>query len=133
MKYFITILICLVVGFLIGFIPLSMKKAELKSQLDDCGDNLKNVYERLEISEARRIALHSFIGAYRAASDKNFGIARNRAIAGFDKGEILAEKSVDPYSELVSKRDEILSALAAGGKDAEPKMRLFLFSLYTGN
>ncbi len=132
MKYVISGLICLVIGFLVGFIPMSMKKAEMQNQLEGCGDNLKSVYERLELNEPYRIALNEFIGAYEGASNKNFGIAKTRAIAGFDRAQSLADNGISPFAEAASKRDEIVAALAKGGEDAEPTMRLFLFSLFKG-
>ena len=132
MKYVISGLICLIIGFLVGFIPMSMKKAEMQNQLNDCGANLKSVYDRLEYNEPYRIALNEFIGALEAADSKNFGIAKTRAIAGFDRAKPLAEKGISPFVEAASKRDEIIAVLAKGGKDAEPTMRLFLFSLFKG-
>jgi hypothetical protein len=109
-----------------------MKKAEMQNQLEGCGDNLKSVYERLELNEPYRIALNEFIGAYEGASNKNFGIAKIRAIAGFDRAQSLADNGISPFAEAASKRDEIVAALAKGGEDAEPTMRLFLFSLFKG-
>jgi len=132
MKYVLIIVICLVAGFLIGYIPMAVKKAELNSELNACGDNLKNVYERLEIAENYQVSLNLFIGAYEATAKRNYGIAKNRAIAGFEKSKSLAEKGISPFAEIAPRRDEIVALLAKGGDNAEPEMRLLLFSLYKG-
>ncbi|GEM_PF-3149542 len=132
MKFVISGLICLIVGFLIGFVPMSMKKVEMQKQLEDCGDNLKMVYERLEFSEPYRIALNEFIGAYMATMNKNYGIANTRAISGFERAQPLADKGTSPFAEAAKQRDAVVAALAKGGNTAEAEMRLFLFSLYKG-
>ncbi|MCK5833385.1 hypothetical protein KAH81_06920 [bacterium] len=132
MKYVISGLICLIIGFLVGFVPMSMKKAEMTKQLEDCGDNLKSVYDRLEISEPYRIALNEFIGAYEASANKNFGISKTLAVSAFDRVQPLAEAGISPFAEAVSKRDDIIATLARGDDKTEVEMRLFLFSLYKG-
>ncbi|RKZ29972.1 hypothetical protein DRQ36_07055 [bacterium] len=132
MKIFLAIVISLVVGFLVGFIPPTVAKAELKGELMTCGDNLKNVYERLEIAEAYQRSLLEFIGAYKATASKNYGIAQERAISGFDMSKPLVKADISEFVELAPRRDEIVSVLAKGGEDAEPTMRELLFGLYRG-
>ena len=133
MKYLILVVVCLLVGFLAGFVPTTLKNSELKGELTRCGDNLKDVYDRLEVSEPYRMALVNFVGAYEATWSKNFGIAKTRAIEGFDRAEKLAEEGVNPFGEIAARRDEIVGVLSAGGEDAEPKMRTLLFELYPGD
>lgn len=132
MKFVIFGLICLVIGFLIGFVPMSMKKVEMQKQLEACGENLKMVYDRLEFSEPYRQSLNEFIGAYEATMNKNYGISSTRAIAGFERAQPLADKGISPFAEAAKKRDQIVAALAKGGNTAEAEMRLFIFSLYKG-
>lgn len=130
MKIFLAILISLVIGFLVGFVPMSMKRAELKSENAELQEMLEKTRRDAEISELERVTLNAFIGAYESAMNKNYGIAQTRAITGFDKAEILTGRGVSPYGDITSQRDEIISILAKATEDAQPKVRLLLFSLY---
>ncbi len=127
MKTFLTIVICLVIGFLGGFLPVTLKKAEIAGQLTDCTSNLETVELQLDRTKTYFYTLNDFIGAYEATVNKNFGIAKTRAISGFDSAEDITES---PLGDISAQRDEIVSLLAQGGDDAEPKMRELLFSLY---
>ncbi len=130
MKIFLAILISLVIGFLISFVPMSMKRAELKSENVELQELFEKSRRDAEISELERMTLNAFIGAYEGAMNKNYGIAQTRAITGFDKAEILAKRGVSPYGDITSQRDEIISILAKATEDAQPKVRLLLFNLY---
>jgi len=130
MKTFLAVVISLVVGFLAAFIPMSLKTAELKSEIATMQGSMTELKTRVEISELERQTLNSFIGAYESAMSKNYGIAQTRAITGFDKAEILAAKGIDPYGAIAPRRDEIVSILAKATEDAQPKVRLLLFGLY---
>jgi hypothetical protein len=132
MKTFLTILISVTVGFLIGYIPMALGKAELKGQLKACDDRIAVLNEKNERTEASAGCLNSFIGAYEATWNKNFGIAQTRASEAFDKAKIPANKGIEPFASVVGKRDEIIAALAKGDRDAEPKLRLVLFALFNG-
>lgn len=131
MKIFLAIIISLVVGFLVGFVPMSMQKAELNSEIVELEEELDETRTKLETAQLELTTLNAFIGAYEGAMNKNYGIAQNRAITGFDKAEVLAKKGVTPYGEIISRRDEIVSILAKATEDAQPKVRLLLFSLYS--
>ena len=110
--YIIVGLICLIVGFLVGYIPLSMKRAELRNELQESGKQLKSVYDRLDVSEPYRIALNEVIGAYEAATNNNFGIAHDRVVSALDRTKPLAEKGISPWAEAAGKRDQLVSALS---------------------
>ncbi len=130
MKIFLAIVIALIVGFLVGYAPMALNKAELTSELDTSRDALKLSEERAEKAELNGAALNDFIGAYRAAMEKNYGIAQTRAISGFQRAKALSEMGIEPFGKIVSRRDEIVSILAKATDDAQPEVRLLLFSLY---
>jgi len=130
MKIFISIIIALVVGFLVGFIPLSLKNSELVAKLRMCGDNLKNVYERLEIAENSLGAQNELIGTYKSILEKNYGVAQKRISSSFEKAKPLAEKGIEPYVGFVARRDSLIAAIAKGDRDTEPNIRAALISLY---
>ena len=130
MKTLLAVVISLIVGFLVAFVPMTMKSAELKAEIETSAQNLDDCRARAELAELELKALSNFVGAYEAAMNKNYGIAQTRAIAGFDVAEMLSEKGVAPYPTVVTQRDELVSILAKATDDAQPKMRLLLFSLY---
>jgi len=130
MKLFLAIVISLVIGFLLGFVPMSIKRAELNSEIESMRVMLDETKNTAEKAQQELVVLNAFIGAYEGAMNKNYGIAQTRAITGFDKAEILAEKGVSPYGDIVSLRDETVSILAKATDDAQPKVRLLLFGLY---
>lgn len=130
MKMVLAIVVSLVIGFLVGFVPMSMKRAELNAEVTTLRTMLDEAKAVAEVVELERVTLNAFIGAYEGAMNKNYGIAQNRAISGFDKAEILAVRGISPYSNIVSLRDETVSILAKATDDAQPKVRLLLFSLY---
>lgn len=130
MKSFLTILVALVVGFLIGFVPLAAQKAELEGKIKSCAENLKNVYDRLEIAEGSLATHNLLIGAFRAVLEKNYGIAQERVSEALDKAKPLAEKGIDPYPSILAQRDNLIASVARGDKDTEREVRAVLLSLY---
>ncbi|HDR91483.1 MAG TPA: hypothetical protein ENN75_04460 [candidate division Zixibacteria bacterium] len=130
MKLFLAIVISLVIGFLIGFVPMSMKRAELNSEIEELRVLLDEAKHLAQKAQDELSVLNAFIGAYEGAMNKNYGIAQTRAITGFDKAEVLAKRGVAQYGDIISLRDETVSILAKATDDAQPKVRLLLFSLY---
>ena len=109
---------------------MSIKAAELKAEITTSVKNLDDCTTRAELAELELKALNNFVGAYEAAMNKNYGIAQTRTISGFDVAKELAAKGILPYPTITSQRDELVSILAKATDDAQPKMRLLLFSLY---